>query len=113
MTTLPVTCWPHRCRKSEADRFIAAKGPIPSKASTGTTMKVMSDQMAPPMAAVMSPAAPPRSRRVDSTTDTTADTSAHCAMTPNRLRATARAAFTFGSSPRSAWSAAAASATLK
>ena len=112
ITTLPVTCWPQRWRNSDADRFMAAIGPMPSNASTGTTRKVTNDQMAPPMEAVTLPDAPARSRRTESASDTTTDTMAHAAITLRRLRATALAAPMSGCRPARAASAAAARATL-
>ena len=91
---------------------MASIGPMPSNASTGTTRNVISDQIAPPMPAMMSPANPARSRTTASRIEIAADTAAHVAITPMRPRATPLAAAMSGSCPRSAWSAPAARATL-
>ena len=51
MTKVPVTCSPQRWRNIIAERFMAGNGPKSSKARTGTTRNVTSDQMSAPTSA--------------------------------------------------------------
>ena len=102
MTKVPVTCSPQRWRNIIAERFMAGNGPKPSKATTGTTRNVTSDQMSAPTSAAKWPARPPRLRSALSTTLTPTDTSAQAAIFPARSRATPLAAARSGCSPRMA-----------